>query len=222
MSNNLYGPTPPAIPPQPPRKMGTGVKLLLIFGILFVVLALICCGGIGYMFYWGNKSLIKDPAVVKETTKMIADISIPEPLKPEVPGMDMKIPVTGKTMMIMVLYADHASGSTLMLMGFGEMFQGQSEVQMQQSMEESMRKQGVNQAQREQIENGKISTKEVKINGKPAKFTITTGQGAASHKARIEVTGAFHGRCGPAILQLNADAEKITPEKVEAMLDSIR
>lgn len=221
MSNNLYGPTPPPVPTQPPRKMGTGVKLLLIFGGLFGVIALICCGVIGYAAWWGNKSLIKDPAAVKEATKMIADIDIPEPLKPE-GGLDMKIPFTGKTMMTIVAYGDTASASNLALGGFGEMFQGQSEAQMQQQMELQMRQQGLNQGNREQIQDGKISTKEVKINGRPAKFTITTGQGAKNHKPRITVSGVFHGRSGPAFLMLDADAEKIGPEKVDAMLDSIR
>ena len=194
--------------------MGTASKLLLIFGILFVALGILCCGAFGYLAYWGKNSIVKDPAAVKATTQTIADISIPEPLVPE-GGVDMKIPITGKTMMTIVAYADRALGSTLMLMGFGEMFQGQSEAQMRQQMEQSMQQQGFSQGNREQIEDGKVSTKELKINGQPAKFTITAGQGAKSHAPRINVSGVFHGRSGPAFLILEANAEKISREKVE-------
>ena len=136
--------------------------------------------------------------------------------------LNLKIPFTDKTITSIVGYSDNASGSSLTLMGLGEAFQGQSATQMQQSMEQAMRQQGLNQGQREPIEDGKTSTKEVKINGQAAKFTIVVGRGTKTHAPRIEVTGVFHGRCGPAFLLLDANVEKISREKAEAMLDSIR
>ena len=62
----------------------------------------------------------------------------------------------------------------------------------------------------------------MQIRGKPAKFTIRKGQEAGTHALRIQVNGVFQGHSGPVILTLDADASKLTPEKVNAMLDSIR
>lgn len=62
----------------------------------------------------------------------------------------------------------------------------------------------------------------MKIRDQPAKFSIVKGQGAKSHTPRIQVNGMFQGNSGSVILILDADAEKLSPEKVDAMLDSIR
>ncbi len=103
----------------------------------------------------------------------------------------------------------------------GDMFAGQNEAQMRASIEQSMQQKNVNNGQREQIQNGDISTKELQIGGKTAKFTIIKGQGITTHSPRIQVNGGFQGHSGPAMLMLDADAEKLTPEKVNAMLESI-
>ena len=59
----------------------------------------------------------------------------------------------------------------------GDMFTGQNQEQMQQSFEQSLRQQGVNNKEREQLQHAKTSTKELQIGGKPAKFNIVKGRG---------------------------------------------
>ena len=77
MSTNQpgIGPQPPSPPPR--RGTSTGVKVLLIVGIIFLVLALLCCGGIALFVHDVKKGVSQDPAIVKATTDEIAQIDIP-------------------------------------------------------------------------------------------------------------------------------------------------
>ena len=220
MSTNQpgIGPQPPS--PPPPRGMSTGVKVLLIVGIIFFVLVLLCCGGLFLIGRHFAQEVSYDPVVVKATTDKIAQIEIPELLKPKA-SMDLKVPIVNKTIMKMATYADDTGKSTLKLAAMGDMFAGQNEAQMRASIDQSLQQQGVNNERPEQIQNGDISTKDVQIGGKTAKFTIIKGQGTTTHSPRIQVNGGFQGHSGPAMLILDADAEKLTPEKVNAMLESI-
>ena len=74
--------------------------MLLILGIIFAILIVLCCGGMGVMYY-SMKSAMKisnDPAAIKALTKEIAEIDVPEPLKPQM-SMNMKVPFSDKTLM---------------------------------------------------------------------------------------------------------------------------
>ncbi len=105
MSTNQpgIGPQPPSPPPR--RGMSTGVKVLLIVGIIFLLLVLLCCGGIALFVHHVTKGVSQNPVVVKATTDEIAQIEIPELLKPKT-SMDMKVPLINKTLMKMAMYAD--------------------------------------------------------------------------------------------------------------------
>ncbi len=221
MSTNQpgIGPQPPS--PQPRRGMSTAMKVLIIVGSVFFVLLLLCCGGfilIGRQF---AKATSQDPAVVKTMTDEITQIEIPEPLKPKM-SMDMKVPITNTPLMKMAVYSDDTQKNMLTLVAMGEALAGQNEEQMRVSVEQSMQKQGVGGGPRAPIENAEMSSKELQIRSKPAKFTILKGQEAGTHSPRIQVSGVFQGRSGPVMLILDADASKLTPEKVDAMLQSIR
>jgi hypothetical protein len=51
MSSNQFGSGPDGISPPPAKGMGTGAKVLLILGIIFAILIVLCCGGMGVMYY---------------------------------------------------------------------------------------------------------------------------------------------------------------------------
>lgn len=72
--------------PAPKPGMSTGKKVLVILGIIFAVLLVICCGG-GVGLMWWGKSYVedaasKDPKVVAAKTDEITQISVPPALKP--------------------------------------------------------------------------------------------------------------------------------------------
>jgi hypothetical protein len=216
MSTNQFGMSPPSPPPQPPKRgMSTGVKVILILGIIFGVLVVVCCGIFGGIAWWAQSRMSKDPTVVKNATKAMTDIDIPAALQPAI-SMNMQ-PV-----MTMVLYADQSSKSTLALIEPGSMMKGQNEEQMRQQLEQSMRQQGANQPEAEQILISHSEQKQFTIRGRPATFTIATGKGARSGAPRVQVNGTFEGKTGNVLLMLNADANKVSEPAAVQMLESIK
>ena len=99
--------------------MSTGVKVPIIVGIVFFVLAVLCCGGFFLFVRHISQGVSQDPAVVKAMTDEITQIEIPEPLKPKA-SMDMKVPIVNTSLMKMAVYSDDAGKSTLTLVAVGE------------------------------------------------------------------------------------------------------
>jgi len=203
--------------------MSASAKVLLVLGIIFLVFIVLCCGGLvlsGVLMgsYFAN-AVSEDPAVIRQVTKQLAEIDVPEGLKPTA-SLDMKVPFSGERMMTWVVYADKSSDSTVVLGAMGKMFQqpGQEE-QMQLQMEQSLRQQGLQGKQ--QLAESESSQKEIMVRGKPASFTITKGQGENS-KPRIQVVGSFQGSDGRVLLIVSVDAEKYSEDTITKMIESIR
>jgi hypothetical protein len=214
---NPYQPAPM----QPPRQgIGCGVKILIALGICFVVLVLICAGVIGYGVYYAKHAIVQDPAKVEAMTADMTRIDVPPPLKPTM-GMTLNVPFSSKTVATAVFYADPPSHSVLMLMAAGDAFEGKDQAQMQQSFEQSFRQQGA-RGEGEQTIVQQTRQENLTIRGQKATFTIGTGVGSQSKKPRIQVQGSFQGNKGTVALMLDADASKISEEKAEQMLKSIR
>ena len=78
-----------------PGMSGTA-KVLMVFGIGFVVLAVLCCGGVGFFGYWGynlaKNAMSQDPETIRRVTDEIVTIAIPDAFEPQM-SMDMKAPV---------------------------------------------------------------------------------------------------------------------------------
>jgi hypothetical protein len=217
--------TPPEMssevaPPPPKPGMSGGAKLLIVLGIVLGILVLLCCGGlIGTAYYFSTKVISSDPAVVAAKTGEITQIEIPAGLKPQM-SFDMKVPFSGQRMMLWTVYLDEATDSTLVLFAFGEGTAPPNADQMQRQMDQSLRQQGM--GQQEKITIKETDKKQVEIRGQPVTFTISKGVGEKSGSPRIQVTGVFQGKTGPAMLMFNADAEKYSEEEIGKMLESIK
>jgi hypothetical protein len=215
--------TPPEMTPdemqKPPKAgMSTGTKILIALGVLLLVLILSCCGGfIAMVYYFQARMVSQDPAKIAEVTEGMARIDVPDALAPQL-SMDMKVPFTDQRMMVMAVYADEATHSTLTLVGVEGELGEQQEDQMQRSIDQQLRQQGMYQ---EDVQVEESYEKEVEIRGQTATFKITKGVGAESQDPRIQATGAFQGKNGPVMLILNADAEKVSEQQVVEMIDSI-
>jgi hypothetical protein len=197
---------------------------LLILGIVFLVLIVVCCGGIALVGFltsrYVSNSVSQDPQVIRRTTREIAEIQIPDHLSPEM-SMDMKVPFSDKRMMTGVAYRDKQDNSLLMLFSFAEDIPENSRQQFQTQMRESMRQRG--RGGQENTGPRDIQEREVKVRGKPEIFTFTKSKDPQTGKQQIEVTGTFEGRKGNVVMFLfSGDAEKYGGEDVEKILQSIR
>lgn len=223
MSMNQYPMPPDGM--QPPRKpgMSTGAKVLIVLGIVFLVLLVLCCGGLmlsGYfMQRWASDMASDDPATIVEVTNGITQIEIPEELEPTA-SIDMKVPFSDQTIMVSVVYQDEETGSVLILASMGDAFGSENQAQMRRSIDQSLRQQGMGDQEDMVIEQS--YQKDVEIRGETATFTIAKGVGKESKTPRIQVTGVFQGRSGPVMLIFNGDADKFSEDEVVQMLDSIK
>jgi hypothetical protein len=199
--------------------MSTSTKVLIGFGIGCAVLLVLCCGLIGVSGVWlanfMQNSLSEDPAKVVDATKEIADIEIPESLKPKA-VFDVRVPFSGERAMLWVSY-EGAGDNHLVLGQFGPPLAHLEdfESQLKQSMNESGRR------QREDIDIEESETYDAKINGEDAKFTISQGKGRKSEKEFWEALGQFHGHGGPAMLIIRVEASEFTKEQVIDVIKSM-
>ena len=214
--------SPEGMPPYEKPGMSTGTKVLIVLGIIFLVLVVLCCGG-GVAIFWAGASYMEDamsddPEVVRRVTGEIVDIDVPEKLEPKM-SMDFNVPFTDERFMVMVVYGDQAEGSAVILASFGEAFAGQGEAQMRQQMEQSLREQGLgpdpNMGPQE------VTEREIEVRGEPVKFVFATGVDSESGKQRIMVHGMFEGKTGPVMIMVFADPERLSEEEIVQMLESI-
>ena len=214
--------SPEGMPPYQKPGMSTGTKVLIILGIVFLVLVLLCCGG-GVAFFWAGASYMEDaisddPEVVRRVTGEIVDIDVPEKLEPKM-SMDFTVPFTDDRFMVMVIYGDQAEGSAVMLASFGEAFAGQGEAQMRQQMEQSRREQGLGPDPG--MGPQQVDEREIEVRGEPVKFMFATTEDPESGEKRIQVTGMFEGKTGPVMIMVFADPERLSEEEIVQMLESI-
>jgi hypothetical protein len=215
--------SPEGMPPPEKPGMSTGTKVLIILGIIFLVLVLLCCGFGGAFVWWGTAymkdAISDDPQVVREVTGEIVEIDIPDKIKPLF-SMDMNVPFSDQRVMVMVVYGDQGDGTAVMLASFGEAFADQGQAQMRQQMEQSLREQGFSPDSGAGA--GEATEKEIVIRGEPVKFMFATAKDPDSGEDRIHVTGMFEGNTGPVMIMVFADPEKLSEEEIVEMLESIK
>jgi len=204
----------------PPRRpgMSTGTKVLLILLVVGGVLVVLCCGGLiisgYYLKSYVEKAASKDPAVVRQVAARIVPIDLPPDFQPE-GSLDMSVPFS----MAFAVYADKATGSTVIMAEFGEMFQ-QNQAQMQAQLEQQMRQQGM---ARQKVP-GSVSSrqKQIQVRGQPVTFTFAEAKEEGTGKTRLDVTGVLPGKQKTVMLMISVDAGKYDEARVTKMLESIR
>ena len=208
---------------QPPARpgMSTGTKVLIVLAIVFGVLVVLCCGGLTAMMYWGQQymaeAISEDPATVQRATESIADIDIPDGLRPTA-SFNMKIPFTDESAMLWVVYGNEQNDSELVLGSFGGMFQEQDQAQMQRAFEDSLSQQG--KSRQRELANATSTEREIEVRGQATTFMFTTGQDG-QQRPRIHVRGTFEGKNGPVMLMFHGDPEKFPEDRIVEMIESI-
>ena len=209
---------------QPPKPgMSSGMKTLLIVGIIFGLLALLCCGGLVgfgiYMASYVSDAISQDPIVIGERTAQFVEMEIPSQLSPTM-SFDMTIPVSGEPLMVWVVYADDSTNSMLMMASLGPKMAQQNQDDVRRQLEQSMRQQGV--AAGEGVDEWESSVKEIEVRGETVAFNFSVGKNPDTEAQRIQVNGMFEGRSGPVMLILSADAGVIDEQAVVEMIESIK
>jgi len=208
--------------PMPRQGMSTGAKLLIILSIIFGCLAVLCCAGLilitRYAGTYLEDAFTDDPVKVERHRAELLDIEIPEAFEPQ-GSMNMSIPLTDQSFMSMVIYADDQGGS-IVLMSMGDTFADMSDVDMEQEMKDAMREQGMGPTD-ENID-WEVQQKKFTIEGETVTFTYRIARGAEGEAERFEVVGTVPGKRGPVLIMISADAQSITEEDIDAVIESIR
>jgi hypothetical protein len=218
MSMNPPEMAPDELRPVPKRKMSTTAKVLIILGLVFGVLVVLCCGGVIWVIYSVAHSFSDDPATTATVAAQITDIDVPDGLRPA-GSMDMKLPIVGR-IMAAAFYQDTTTHSGLILLQMKAEYRDSDEAEIRRLFNQSLGQQNV--PEEEEVLIQESSQKQVVIRGQPAAFTIAKGKGAKSGNARIQVTGLFPGKTGVAMLMINADAKQYPEETIIKTIESIK
>jgi hypothetical protein len=224
MSDFPQSPQDPYVSPQAVEKpgMSSGAKLLLILGILFLLCALVCCGGIAIVGYQASAymedAVSADPVTIEQRRAELLDMSVPEGFAPEV-SVDMKVPMTDSRLMTIVTYQS-GPGNSLVLVGVGDMLSDMPKEQMEQEIENSLQQQGIGQPTPGTEWN--TADKEFEIGGKPTKFIYRTAKNEDGEPTQFHVTGTVDGKRGPALVIISANAETLSEEEIDQVIESIK
>jgi uncharacterized protein YneF (UPF0154 family) len=204
--------------------MSAGAKILLILGVIFLLLILVCCGGLLTLGFMGQRymarSISDDPQVVRQVTAGIVQIDVPEGLEPMF-SMDMKIPFTDEPAMTWVMYRHPPTNSTLLLSSFGEVMADANRGQLHAQMQESLREQGL--GQEETTGPREIEQRQITVRGKPETFTFVKAKAPETGGPRLEISGAFQGRQGNLVLFFfNGDSETYPEAEIVKAIESIQ
>lgn len=217
-------PQDPFVSPQAVEKQGmsSGAKLLLILAIIFLLCVLACCGGIGIFMYQASAymkdALTEDPAIIDQRRAELLDIDIPEGFAPKI-SIDMKVPMMDTRLMTIVAYESGPSNS-LVLVGVGDMLSEMPKEDMEREIENSLQQQGLGQPAPGAKWESK--TKEYQIAGKPVTFKYQTVKNENDELTSIHVTGLVDGKRGPVLVTLSADAETLSEEEIDQVIQSIK
>jgi hypothetical protein len=108
-----------------------------------------------------------------------------------------------------------------MLGAAGDAFGSKDQEEIRKSISQSMREQGLQSADEENIQVAETHQREFTIRGKPATFTFKTGHNTETDEDVIEVTGSFEGKLGPAVFMMIADPEEYPEEEIVKIIESL-
>ncbi|HWB12848.1 MAG TPA: hypothetical protein VG826_26720 [Pirellulales bacterium] len=201
-----------------PAKGGSGIWLFLGLGCGFVML-LCCGGGVGMYFFVKNAvQVVNDPAAAQQQGNQIAEFDLPAGIKAQ-SAFSMKNPMSGQTVMTMVVYIGPTNESRILLMEFGQLMGNADREQVRIQMEQQMRQQG---QQMKKLEVAESRDVELEIRGQSATFKIQKAEDPQTKEQFVQIEGFFEGKEGLTMLIGQLKADSFTEDDAEKFVRSIK
>lgn len=200
-----------------PRQLSTGAKLMIVLAVFLGTLMLCCCGIGGALFYWGQKSFSTDSREIIERTREMTEIDIPDPFVPNV-LMDMRVPFSDRRLMMVAVYHHPETASLISLTAFDSSVEPKDRNEMRRVRPDFAIGNSPLERESEQVE---MNTRVTTIRGREVTFSITRTHGEDGQQ-RVIVVGEFPGKFGPCQLEIIANEAILPPDKLDALLNSIR
>ncbi|MGC1273406.1 MAG: hypothetical protein WBC44_06830 [Planctomycetaceae bacterium] len=195
----------------PPQGKSNVVKILLIVLAVFVLGAVLCCGGAALIGWFAKpiETTQKAEEVVAKTAEIV-EIDVPDEFHPAV-AIDMNMFVV---QMQMAFFEAPGRGVLMIAQAQG---QGANEAQMEQQLRQSMQQQNLG----EPVTVKETETKTIAIDGQDVDFQFATATSNNDGSEWKQVSGAFAGKNGTAFLLLQQPTASFDEEQVTGMLESI-
>ena len=205
-----------AVPQRRPGCLFYALTGCAVLAGIFLLVVIVLSVGIGY---WATDLADHNCAVVRRNTAKITEIVIPSQFVPQFTYCT-KIPLTGKPEMSVAVYGDEQGYCLLALAGFdrasAENFE---EGDFFGRLDESLSRWGKD---RQGVLPDRSREHARQIRGQKAVFRIVHGRGAGSGRRMISVEGVFRGQNGPAVLAIQANADKYVEDQLVQIVDSIK
>jgi hypothetical protein len=208
--------------PAPQAKKSSGSKVLLILGIIGGLCLVVCCGGVGLLYYKFKDAIsyTTDAAEIKKQTQEVVTLDVPDGYSPMT---SMRISIGIVTMKMIIYQEGSGNQGGLVIMEMDQV--GTDPKQMREQMLQQLRTQ---QAQggaggfNTQIVAQSTETKMFKINGEDVEFDFVKGNRPGENIVFRQVTGIFRGNNGTVMLILIVPDSEYNEEAVIKMIKSIR
>lgn len=198
---------------RPAKKpgMSTGMKVLLVLGILGGLACIACCGGLYWVKSQFKMDFAEDPAKAIEVADEIAEVDLPEGFE----GKGAANMTAFSFGMKMAIFEQTGGPGTMMLMQM-KVPEG---TDVEKEFEKSLRQQSHGP---HELENETTRTQEIEVRGKPAKFVFAEGRDPKKGLDMRQVSGVFSAKGGYGMLVIQVKADEFTDEQLEAIVRSIR
>lgn len=195
----------------PPKSKSNVAKILLIVLAVFVIGAVLCCGGAALIGWLAEpiKTTQNADEVVAQTAEIVA-IDVPDEFHPAI-AIDMNMFVV---QMQMAFFEAPGRGVLMIAQAQG---QGANEAQMEQQLRQNMQQQNLG----EPVTVQETQTKPISIDGQDVIFQFSTATSNNDGSEWKQVSGAFAGKNGTAFLMLQQPTESFDEAQVTSMLESI-
>jgi hypothetical protein len=195
--------------PPPRQGMSTGKRLLVFFAVGGGVLLLVCCGGGLWLYSKFKGAMSTDTEVVRAVSQEIADFDAPAGLSPAFSlkfGPMKMAAYQGGDVLLTLLEMDASTVHT-------------SPEEMRRQMDEQLQKQG---GKGHEITITERKTRELTVRGQAEEFLFARGTKQGSGEEFWQVSGAFPGKGGPAVLTFVAPVSQWDEDRIAQWIESIK
>lgn len=185
--------------------------ILILLAVFGGGVLLVCCGGLGFVWYQARNAGSTDPAKIREVTAEITDLDMPAEFEPKV-----SMSVFGALKLVVYARPNPEQGQIVLSAIATE---GVAHPQQQEMMQQQWDGRGHGKTRNLKMLNS--TTREIEIRGTPVKFEIAEMEDPDSKQKLRRVLGTFPAKKGVAMLMMMVPEENYDEEAVVKFLESI-